>query len=82
MNELISTGQELLIWLLSLQKIRPDLRHRYISKGCMVSAKVRKEFLCSEFQGTFLFNGVQTSAKFKNMGSGVWMATVNMKDKP
>jgi hypothetical protein len=76
MNELIKTAQELQEWLCSLNKLNEFHLNRALNAGIYVSAKVRKEYLCSECQGRFILKGNSMQAKFENCGGGVYRVGV------
>ena len=48
--------------------------------GIMVTTKIRNEILTDSAQGIIVIDGTPKEFKFKSMGGGVWLMTVENKD--
>ena len=71
MSELIKNKQDL-VWYLTTKKIASKNPPEYVN----VTSKLRKSVLTDELQGAFIYKGRHTEFDFKNLGGGVYRASI------
>lgn len=77
MKPFINSAEELQQWFYGLAGMNDHWFKRALADGVLVSTKVRKDYLCSKHQGKLIIKGSVAKATFKNLGGGVYKASVN-----
>lgn len=71
MSELIRNKQDLISYL-TTKKIASKNMPEYVN----VTSQLRKSVLTDESQGSFIYKGRHTQFDFKNLGGGVYRASI------
>lgn len=71
MSEPIRNKQDL-IWYLTTKKIANKNPPEHVN----VSSALRRSVLTDELQGAFIYKGRHTEFEFKNLGGGVYRASI------
>ena len=81
MKPYIETGEELQKYFWSFRKLSTSNFIRSKNEGVMVTAKVRKEYLTSDYQGKITIDGIVWKIEFQNLGGGVYRAFLKELNK-
>jgi hypothetical protein len=71
MTELIQTKSELIDYLTTKR-----IASKEPPKSVNVTTSIRKLIMTDEMQGEFIHNGRSKRFEFKNLGGGVWSASI------
>jgi hypothetical protein len=76
MKEFITNAQDLHEHLCSINGMSAFHKRRCLSDGPIVSTKVRKQYLCSEYQGRIIMSGESMRVCFDSFGGGCWKVRI------
>ena len=81
MQDLIKTAKELEEYFQSFNGLNYYHFKRHLEKPIYVKSKIRADFLASEMQGRYFIKGEFYDIKFKGVGGGIWIASMESIQK-